>query len=79
VHLEKFADEAHVGAPGELHFFRAVVQVEFRGERFFESLRSGMACVDERAVNVEQNQFHHARKISEPRNPARFLRVFGAK
>jgi hypothetical protein len=29
--------------------------------------------VDERAVNVEQNQFYHAQKISEPRNPARFL------
>jgi hypothetical protein len=26
VNAEKFADEADVGAPGELHFFRAVMQ-----------------------------------------------------
>jgi hypothetical protein len=49
------------------------MQPEFRGERPGESLRAGVARVDERAVNVEQNQFHHVRKISEPRNPARFL------
>jgi hypothetical protein len=32
-----------------------------------------MAGVDERAVDVEQNQSHHARKISERRKAARFL------
>ncbi len=53
VHLEKFADEADIRAPGELHFLGAVMQVEFRGEGFFESLRAGVARVDERAVNVE--------------------------
>ena len=65
VDAEKFADEADVGAAGELHFFRAVMQLEFRGKRFGKRLRAGVARVDERAVNVEQNQFHHARKISE--------------
>jgi len=69
---EKFADEADVGAPGELHFFQAVVGFEFGGKGLGESLRAGVARVDERAVNVEQNQFYHARKISEQRNPARF-------
>ena len=53
VDFEKFADKAHVGAPGELHFFRAVVQVEFRRERFGERLCSGVSGMDERAVNVE--------------------------
>ena len=48
------------------------MQVEFRGKSFAESLRTGMTRVDERAVNVEQNQFYHARKISERRNRARF-------
>jgi hypothetical protein len=49
------------------------MQLEFRGERLGERLRASVARVDERAVNVEQNQFHHAHKISEPRRPARFL------
>ena len=71
--FEKFPDEADVGAAGELHLFRAVMKAEFRGKGFGEGLRAGVARVDERAVNVEQNQFYHARKISERRNPARFL------
>jgi hypothetical protein len=50
-----------------------MMQVEFRRKSFFESLRAGVARVDERAVNVEQNQSCHARKISEPPAPARFL------
>jgi hypothetical protein len=49
------------------------MQLKFRGKRLGERLRAGVARVDERAVNVEQNQFHHAEKISEPRRPARFL------
>ena len=72
MNFEKFADEADVGATGELHFFRAMMEAEFRGKGFGECLRAGMARVDERAVNVEQNQFYHACKISERRNPARF-------
>jgi hypothetical protein len=62
VDFEKFADEAEIGAPGELHFFRTVMEVEFRRKGFFESLRAGVARVDERAVNVEQNEFHHERR-----------------
>jgi hypothetical protein len=49
------------------------MQLEFRGKRLGERLRAGVARVDERAVYVEQNQFHHARKISEPRRTTRFL------
>ena len=64
---EKFAHEADVGAPGELHLFQAMVKIEFRGEGFLESLRAGMARVDERAVNVEENEPNHAaRTIPEP-------------
>jgi hypothetical protein len=73
VDFEKFTDEADIGAAGKLHFFRAVMQVEFRGEGFGESLRPGVACVNKRAVNVEQNQFYHARKISGKTFRARFL------
>ena len=50
---EKFADEIHVGAPGELDFFDAVGRVELGGKGFGKSLRSGAARVNERAVNVE--------------------------
>ena len=60
VDFEKFADKAHVGAPGEFYLFGAVMQVEFRRESFFESLRAGVTRVNERAVNVEQNEPHHA-------------------
>ena len=73
VDAEEFADQADVGTAGEFYFFGAVMQLEFRGKGLGESLRAGVAGVDERAVNVEQNQFHHAQKISERRNPARFL------
>jgi hypothetical protein len=69
VDFEKFADEADVGSPGEFHFFRTVMEVEFRRKRFFESLRSGVARVDERAVNIEQNEPNHAARklIAEAR------------
>src|SRR5271154_5374642 len=70
--LEKFADEADIRASGKFHFFQAVVGFELGRKSFGESLRAGVARVNERAVNVEQNQFYHARKISERRNPARF-------
>jgi hypothetical protein len=49
------------------------MQVEFRGKSFFESRRAGVARVDERAVNVEENEPNHAWKISEHGIPARFL------
>jgi hypothetical protein len=65
VNFEKFADEAHVRASGEFYFFDAVMKVEFGRECFGECLRAGVACVDERAVNVEQNEPNHAaRKLN---------------
>jgi hypothetical protein len=49
------------------------VGFELGGKSFGESLRAGVTRAHERAINVEQDQFHHARTISEPRKPARFL------
>jgi hypothetical protein len=57
---EKFADETHVGAPGEPDFINAVAHFELRGEGFGESLRTGASRVNERAVNIKQNQSYHA-------------------
>src|ERR1019366_1209837 len=53
VNPEKFADEAHVRAPGEFHLLRAVMQVEMFGECLGERRRARSARVNERAVNVE--------------------------
>jgi hypothetical protein len=65
VDFEKFADEANVGAPGEFHFFRAVIQVEFRRKSFLESLCARVPRVDKRAVDVEENEPNHAlRKLN---------------
>jgi len=50
-----------------------MMQVEFRRERFFEGLRPGMSRVDERAVNVEENEPNHAKKYQSREVPARFL------
>lgn len=60
VDAEKLTDKAHVRAPGELHLFRAVMQVELRGERPRERFRARAARMHQRAVNVEQNQSNHA-------------------
>jgi hypothetical protein len=61
VNPEKFADEADIRAPGELHFFRAVMKIEFRGECFGKRPCARAARVNKRAVNVEENQPDHAR------------------
>ena len=60
VDAEKFADQAHVRAPGEFHFFRSVVEMKMLGKRLGERRRARAAGVDERAVNVEKNQPNHA-------------------
>ena len=62
---EKFADEAHVGTPGELDFLDAVARVELGGEGLGEGLRTGPPCMNERAVNVKQNQSHHPERLPE--------------
>jgi len=36
------------------------MSVEFRGERFRKRFYTHSAGMDERAVNVEQNESHHA-------------------
>ena len=65
MNTEKFADETHVGAAGELDLFDAVVRVELGGKGFGESLRTGPPRVNERAVNIKQNQSHHPVKLPE--------------
>lgn len=60
VQAKEFADEVDIGAPGELDPLDSVGQVEFRGEDAGKSLDAGAARVDQRAVNVEENQSHHA-------------------
>ncbi len=59
VNAEKFADQAHIGAPGELHLFRAVMEIEVPGKSLRERRRAGPARVNERAINIKQNQSHH--------------------
>jgi hypothetical protein len=60
VNFKKFPHQAHVRATGKLHVFRPVMEIEFRGKSFGERLRARAARVDERAVNVEQNEPDHA-------------------
>jgi hypothetical protein len=62
VDFEKFADQAHIGAPGKLHLFRTMMKVEFGRERFGERLCSGVSGMNERAVNIEENEPNHARR-----------------
>jgi hypothetical protein len=38
-----------------------MMEVKFRGKRFGECLGARAAGVDERSVNVEQNETNHAR------------------
>jgi hypothetical protein len=68
VKAEKFADKIHIGAPGEPDFINAVAHVELRGEGFGEGLRTGAARVNERAVNIKQNQSHHPDRLPELEN-----------
>jgi len=50
-----------------------MMELEFRGKSLGERLGAGVTRVDERAVNIEQNQFCHARKVSGLCRLARFL------
>ena len=71
---EKFAHQAHVGATGKLHFLRAVRDAEFRRKRFGKRLDAGAARVDERAVNVEENEFDHSTQSFDGGFEARDIR-----
>ena len=62
VDAEQFAHEAHVRAPGKTDHVNAGVRIERRRERPRKGVSARAAGVDERAVNVEQNQFYHARR-----------------
>jgi hypothetical protein len=57
---KKFAHETHIGAAGEMDFFDAIRGVEFRGKRFRKRFYARTTSMDECAVNVEQNESHHA-------------------
>ncbi len=50
---KKLAHEAHIRAAGEFHPFRAVVEVEFRGESPGKRRRARPAGVDERAIDIK--------------------------
>jgi hypothetical protein len=65
VKAEKFADEIHIGASGEPDFINAIARVELRGEGSGKGLRPGAARVNERAVNIKQNEPHHPEKLPE--------------
>jgi hypothetical protein len=60
VKAEEFAHQIHIRAPGEIDFLNAVEGIEFRGERFGKRLDARAAGVNQRAVNVEQYESHHA-------------------
>jgi hypothetical protein len=57
---EQLAHEAHIGAAWKIDLFDAVMSVEFRGKRFRKRFYTRTAGMDERAVDVEQNEPHHA-------------------
>ena len=66
VDLEKFAHQAHIRAPGKFHALRAMMQAEDVAERARKRHRTRPARVNERAVNIKENQPDHAaRKIAE--------------
>ena len=61
VEAEKFAGEAEIGAAAKPDFFHAFRRLEFRGDGLAKRARAGAARVNERAVNIKQNESHHAR------------------
>ena len=71
--LKTFAHQAEIGASRKAHFIQTVLGVELRGEGFGKSLRPRVPRADERAVDVEQDQFYHPATISERRKAASFL------
>jgi hypothetical protein len=50
------------------------MQIEFRRKRFRKRPRAGMSRVNERAIDVEENQPNHAGKYQIPGIAARILR-----
>ena len=60
VEAEELAHEADIGAPGELQPLEPVHGIELGGKRLGKSLHPRAARVDQRAVNIKENQPHHA-------------------
>jgi hypothetical protein len=65
VDAEKFTNQADIGAPGELHLFRAVMEIEMPGKSLRECRRSRPARMNKRAVNIKQNEPHHPETLPE--------------
>jgi hypothetical protein len=65
VDAEKFAHQADISAPGEPHLFRAVMEIELFGKGLRECRRAGPARVNERAVDIKQNESHHPKNLPE--------------
>lgn len=59
VQPEKLPHQAHIRAPGELHFLRAVKDAELSRECFGKRLDARAAGVNEGAINVEKDEFDH--------------------
>src|SRR5664280_434339 len=57
--LEKLAHHAQVGAPGKFEAFKAVHCPEFLREDFGKGRDARAPGVDERAVNIKQNEPNH--------------------
>jgi hypothetical protein len=65
--LKKFAHKAHIRPSGEFQSLESFRRAEFRRENFRERLHSGAARANKRAVNIEQSQTNHRRKIAVTR------------
>lgn len=64
VEAEKFAHQIHIRPPGKIDFFDAVEGVKFGREGPGKRFNAGATGVNERAVNVEQYESHHAKKLT---------------
>lgn len=56
---EKFAHQTDIRAAGELHFLCAVWNAELQREHLCKCLDACAARVNERAINVEEDEFDH--------------------
>ena len=59
VQPKEFADEADIGASGEFHPLDAVTRAELGGEHLRKRPDARASGVDERAINVEENESNH--------------------
>ena len=61
---EQFADQSGVRAPGEGEMLGAIGNLELHRERAPERAHAGPAGLNQRAIDVEQDEFDHARTLA---------------